>query len=117
MKTLVVGASPNPSRYSFKATNALLEAGYEVELYGIKKGSIGDLEISKEFPKSGIDTVTMYVGPQNQPILYDQIIELKPRRVLFNPGTENPEFYKILENNGIATEEACTLVLLSLKEY
>ncbi|MDB4835086.1 CoA-binding protein [Cyclobacteriaceae bacterium] len=117
MKTLVIGASTNSARYSYKATKSLLEHGHEVALYGLKKGDVYGVSIEQTFPNSDIDTVTMYVGPQNQPSIYQDIIDLKPRRVIFNPGTENTEFIKMLQAEGIETEDACTLVLLSLKSY
>lgn len=117
-KTLVIGASENPERYSNKAIRALLANGQEVVALGLKKGSVQGIEFhtQKEAFKD-IDTVTLYVGPQNQPEYYSYIIGLKPRRVIFNPGTENPEFISRLKAAGIYPEVACTLVLLATGQY
>lgn len=117
-KTLVFGASTNPSRYSYFAVNRLLAHGHEVVAYGNKAGSIKSLEINEDLiVYSAIHTVTLYLNPNNQKPYYDYIVSLNPERVIFNPGTENPEFYNLLENQGIAYEEACTLVLLSTNQY
>lgn len=117
-KTLVIGASENPERYSNKAANRLMEKGYKVKLIGNKIGRIGTENIQTGMPNfKNINTVTLYLGPQNQPSFYDYIINLKPKRVIFNPGTENEEFYKKLKDANIIAEEACTLVLLSLNSY
>jgi predicted CoA-binding protein len=116
--TLVLGASPNPERYSFLATNLLLEKGYAVYPFGIKKGVIGDIAILNEWPQAGtIDTVTLYVGPSGQAEYYDAIIGLAPRRIIFNPGTENPAMQALAQENGIDTIEACTLVMLKTGQY
>jgi uncharacterized protein len=118
-KTLVIGASTNPHRYAYQAVMKLKNYGHEVVAYGKKDGSIDGVEITHEFPtqSDAIDTVTMYIGDDKQAPYYDQIIKLKPQRVIFNPGTENSAFYKILNENGIAYEEACTLVKLSIGTY
>lgn len=117
-KTLVVGASLNPDRYSFKAINALRNAGHPVLAFGLKDGEVADVAIQKEWDfATDIDTVTMYVNPQRQVELYDKIIALHPKRVIFNPGTENADFAAFLASKKIETEEACTLVLLSIGEY
>lgn len=116
--TLVLGASSNPERYSFLATNLLLEKGYSVYPYGIKKGIIGNIAILNEWPKAGtIDTVTLYLGPSGQVEYYDAIIELAPRRIIFNPGTENPNLQALATAKGIDTIEACTLVMLKTGQY
>lgn len=117
-KTLLIGASENPERYSNKAANRLMEKGYKVKLIGNKTGQIGTETIQTGMPIfKNVNTVTLYLGPQNQPSYYDYIINLKPKRVIFNPGTENEEFYKKLKEANITAEEACTLVLLSLNSY
>lgn len=116
-KTLVVGASPKPDRYGYKAVDKLTDHGHPVYAFGIRKGKIGDVEISSEWPKEEFDTVTLYLNPKNQEEYYDRIIALNPKRVIFNPGTENPVFQKMLSDKGIAFEEACTLVLLSIGGY
>jgi uncharacterized protein len=118
MKTLIMGASTNPERYAYKAANSLLNHGHEIELVGQKEGEIKGNKIHTDYPDfEGIDTVTMYVGPRNQPSLYEYILKQKPRRIIFNPGAENPEFEALAEAEGIETEEACTLVLLSIGQY
>lgn len=116
--TLVLGASENLDRYSNKAANALTAKGYPIKLLGKVAGKIGNEEILTGFPKlKKVDTVTLYLNPIHQQAYYEYIISLKPRRVVFNPGTENPEFELLLESKNIIAEEACTLVLLSLNAY
>ena len=118
MKVLVYGASTNPSRYAYIATELLLLHGHDVYLVGIKKGEVLGLPIQQEQPVlPEIDTVTLYVGPSNQVGLMDYLTALSPRRVIFNPGTENPELEKALEAKGIVVEEACTLVLLHTGQF
>ncbi|MES2621812.1 MAG: CoA-binding protein [Bacteroidota bacterium] len=118
MKTLVLGASTHPSRYSFIAINDLLETGHEVVAVGKDKGEVNGVKIMHDFPADGnIDTVTMYLNPVRQKEYYDKIVSLKPRRIIFNPGAENPELAKLARENGIKTENACTLVLLSTGQY
>lgn len=117
-KTVVLGASDDSSRYSYKATVALQRNHHEVIPVGIKNGEINGLQILKGKPDiDSVDTVTMYVGPRNQPFWYDYILGLKPKRVIFNPGAENPEFEKTLNENNIETIDACTLVMLSVGNY
>lgn len=116
--TLVLGASPNPERYSFLATNLLYEKGQAVYPFGIKNGQIGNISIITEWPKAGtIHTVTLYVGPSGQTAYYDAIMELAPSRIIFNPGTENPELQALAKAKGIETIEACTLVMLKTGQY
>lgn len=118
MKTLIIGASKNPERYSYKAAERLLAHEYEIELLGSRADEIFGKKIQTEKKKfESIDTVTLYVGPQHQSEYYEYIVSLKPRRVIFNPGTENPELVKLLEANGIQCEIACTLVLLGTNQY
>lgn len=117
-KTLVIGASSNPERYSYKAAEKLLNYGHEIELLGLRPDVIFGRTIDTEKKAyEGLDTVTLYVGPKNQPEYYDYVLSLKPKRVIFNPGTENPEFESLLSKNGIEAEEACTLVLLGINKY
>ena len=117
-KTLVIGASENPDRYSNKAIHALVSQGHEVVAIGLKSGEVAGVSFDSEKKAfENIDTVTMYVGPQNQPEYYSYIIGLKPRRVIFNPGTENPEFIDQLKAAGIYPEIACTLVLLATGQF
>ena len=118
MKTLVIGSSTNPERYSFKAITSLRSHAHEVVAHGLKTGKVADVEIHTEWPKDEtIDTVTLYVGPKNQSEYIQRIIDLKPRRIIFNPGTENNAFEQIAANAGILCEEACTLVLLATNQY
>ncbi len=118
MKTLVIGASENPERYSNKAIRSLLAHNHEVVAIGLCSGAVDCVAFDAEKKAFGnIDTVTLYVGPQNQPEFYEYIIALKPRRVIFNPGTENPEFISKLESAGIYPEVACTLVLLATGQF
>jgi uncharacterized protein len=118
MKTLIVGASINPERYAYKAANSLLAHGHEIELIGQKEGEIKGHGIHTDNPNfEGIDTVTMYVGPKNQPTLYDYILKQNPRRIIFNPGAENPEFEQMAKDKGVEVEEACTLVLLATGQF
>ena len=118
-KTIVLGASTNTSRYSNMAVKKLLNHGYEVIPVGIKKGEIEGVKIAtaEEQESKDVDTVTMYLGPQNQKPYYNYIIDLKPKRVIFNPGTINPEFMKRLEEEKIEAVDACTLVMLSADTY
>ncbi len=118
MKTLIIGASTNPERYAFKAANSLLAHSHEIVLVGQKEGEIQGHKIHANYPDfEDIDTITMYVGVKNQPVLYDYILKQKPRRIIFNPGTENHEFEAMAQAKGIETEEACTLVLLAIGQY
>jgi predicted CoA-binding protein len=118
-KTLVLGATDNPDRYAFRATHSLLRHGHDVALVGIKKGEIAGRPIiqDKQIPIDEVDTVTLYVGTRNQPEWYDYILNLKPKRIIFNPGTENPELEKLARSQGIQTLQACTLVMLSVGAY
>jgi len=111
--TMVVGASTNEMRYSNMAVKLLTDTGHKIYAYAKRKDKIGDIDIHTEWPKNGsIDTVTMYVGVSKQPDLYDKIIDLKPRRIIFNPGTENHEFANRLKKNGVETIMNCSLVML-----
>lgn len=112
-QVLVLGATPNPARYSYKATIMLQQHGHRVVAFGIRKGKIGAVEITSKLPENGIDTVTLYVGPERQTDYYEYLLKLKPKRILFNPGTENQELVNLAQKQGIECEEACTLVLLS----
>jgi predicted CoA-binding protein len=117
-KTVVIGASTNSERYGYKATIALQKNNHEVVPVGIKEGEINGLQILQGKPDvKDVDTVTLYVGPQNQTEWFDYVIGLHPKRVVFNPGTENPEFESLLQKNNIEAVEACTLVMLSIGNY
>jgi predicted CoA-binding protein len=116
--TLVIGASIDPARYAYRAVQMLRRHGHSVIAVGRSEGSIDDVPIVSEIPKGiVIDTVSIYIRPALQHLYYDSILTLHPRRVLFNPDTENPEFEALLTTAGIATERACTLVLLSTGQY
>jgi len=117
-KTVVIGASDNPERYAYKATVLLAQKSHIVIPVGLRKGKIGTIEIQQDrsFIKE-VDTVTLYVGPSNQPNWYDYILSLKPKRIIFNPGTENEAFELLAESHNIHVVRACTLVLLSTGQY
>lgn len=115
---LVLGASPNPERYSYKAVQKLRAHGHRVIAVGKKTGQIGDVSIQKEIPLAvALDTVTLYLNPDNQKEYYSQLVDLKPTRVIYNPGTENEELEELIEAKGIENLIACTLVLLSTGQY
>jgi predicted CoA-binding protein len=117
-RTLVIGASPNPTRFAFKATTMLTDYGHEAVPYSRKKGDINGVSIVNEWPEGTcFDTVALYVNPKLQVQYYQAIIDLNPLRVIFNPGTENPEFQSKLEEYKIEALEACTLVLLQTNQY
>lgn len=117
-KTLVIGASANPARYSYLAVQRLASHKNPVIGLGIKKGYIGNIEIETEKKQfENIDTITLYLNPARQKEYYDYIISLHPSRIIFNPGTENDELAELANKNGIKTIEACTLVLLSTGQY
>ena len=114
-KTAVIGATPNPARYANIASEMLDEYNHEVVPIGIKKGEVvgkNILDIREHPELDDIDTITMYIGPQHQPEWYDYILSLKPKRIIFNPGTENKEFELMAISKGIETTNACTLVML-----
>ena len=117
-KTLVLGASLNSERYSNKALHKLYSNSIETKAFGLKKGTVCGIEIDTELqPYKNIHTVTLYLNPKRQEAYYEYIIGLKPARVIFNPGTENPVFYERLNQAFISYEVACTLVLLSTNQY
>ena len=117
-KTLVFGASTNPSRYSYLAIEKLVNYGHEVLAFGPKEGTISSIQIDIELlPYETIDTITLYLNPARQAAYYDYLVSLKPQRIIFNPGTENPDFYELLKEKEIDFEVACTLVLLSINQY
>ncbi|GGX10347.1 CoA-binding protein [Aquimarina muelleri] len=117
-KTLVLGASLKADRYSNMAINKLINYNHDVIAIGLKKGEVAGIEIQTQLDMiEGINTVTLYLNPIRQQPYYDQVLNLKPERVIFNPGTENPEFYQKLRDANIKVEIACTLVLLSTDQY
>ena len=117
-KTLVLGASDNPSRYSYLAVNRLRSHGHPVVAIGKKNAMVADVPIEKEKKDwNDVDTVTLYLNPTHQQQYYDYILSLKPKRIIFNPGAENEELADLAIKNGIIPIEACTLVLLSTNQY
>ncbi len=122
-KTLILGATPNPTRYAYLAAERLTNRKHEIVPVGIKQGELfghpieiqtqtNDLTIHND-----IDTITLYVGVRNQPEWYNYILQTKPKRIIFNPGTENPELMKMAREEGIGVEVACTLVMLNTNQY
>lgn len=117
-KTLVLGASENPSRYSFLVLNRLQSLKHPVVAIGKKKGVVGDVAIETEKKHwEGVDTVTLYLNPKHQEEYYNYIMELKPKRIIFNPGAENDELASMAAKKGIQPVEACTLVMLATNQY
>jgi predicted CoA-binding protein len=117
-KTLVLGASLKENRYSFKAIHKLKENRIPVVALGLRKGEVAAITIDTEMLSyKNIDTVTLYLNPKRQEAYYDYIISLEPKRVIFNPGTENTYFVKLLQENNIESAVACTLVLLAINQY
>lgn len=114
-KTVVLGATPNPERYAYLATRRLAQYGHEVVPVGLRKGAIGGVEIQQGQPKvEDVDTVTLYLGAERQRPVQEYILSLRPKRIIFNPGAENPELMKMANEQGIETVEGCTLVMLSI---
>ena len=117
-KTLVIGASLKPERYSNIAIKRLRKYKHDIRAFGLKAGMVEDVFIDTELmPYKDIDTITLYLNPMRQKPYYDYIIGLNPKRVIFNPGTENSEFYNLLKQNNIEFEVAFTLVLLGTNQY
>ncbi len=117
-KTLVLGASDNPSRYSYICINKLRAYQHPVVAVGRKEGAVAGIDIQKGLPEEeDIDTITLYLNPTNQLPYYDYILGLQPKRIIFNPGTENDELYELAKKKGIKPVEACTLVMLSTGQY
>lgn len=117
-KTLVLGASDNPSRYSNMAIRRLRNFDHPVVAIGRRKSSVNDIPIvTDKVPETGIDTVSIYLNPSNQKEYYDYILSLNPKRIIFNPGTENEELAELARAKNIIPMEACTLVLLTTGQY
>jgi len=117
-KTLVLGATPNPERYAYLAVQRLQAKGHEVVPLGIRDGQIEGIPILKGEPLvPDIDTISLYVGPARQKAYYDYLLALKPKRIIFNPGTENPEFENMAQAQQIEVVEGCTLVMLSIGAF
>lgn len=117
-KTLVLGASLKPNRYSNYAIQQFVANNIDVVAFGLREGEVSGIKIDTDLlPLEEVHTVTLYLNPKRQKDYYDYIVSLKPERVIFNPGTENPELYQILREKNIDFETACTLVLLSTNQY
>ncbi|MCB0563732.1 MAG: CoA-binding protein [Phaeodactylibacter sp.] len=117
-KTLVLGASTNPIRYSNAAVHRLAQGGFEVVPVGVREGEISGVTIEQGKPVlENIHTITLYLNPQRQQEYYDYILSLNPKRIIFNPGTENPELIRLAREKGIEVEMGCTLVMLAVGQY
>jgi predicted CoA-binding protein len=117
-KTLILGATTDTSRYAYLAAERLVRNGHTIVNTGLKTGDVAGIPI--EQPKTihrDIHTITLYIAPRNQTLLYNYILKTMPRRIIFNPGTENGELQQLAEEHGIITEYACTLVLLATGQY
>lgn len=116
--TLVIGATPNTSRVAYTAVHMLQEYKFPIVLFGIKKGEVAGKKILNDFPlDADVDTITLYISAKWQAPYYQKMIDLRPRRIIFNPGTENREFQQMAEAAGIKCLEACTLVMLRTGQY
>ena len=117
-KTLVLGATTNSARYAYLAVTRLVKFGHEVIPLGIQTGEVAGIPIQHGMPAvEDVDTVTLYIGPPRQPQYYDYILSLHPKRIIFNPGTENDELAALAKTAGIETVEGCTLVMLSIGAF
>ncbi len=117
-KTLVLGATTRADRYAYRAVQMLVNKGHEVVAVGRDVGEVSGVHIhNQKVPLEDIDTVTLYLNPRNQREYYDYIVDASPKRVVFNPGTENPELYQLLRDNHIEIDVACTLILLAINQY
>jgi uncharacterized protein len=117
-KTLILGASTNPQRYSYLAIQKLTQHQHPIIAIGKQEGTVGETNIITQQPQlTNVDTVTLYLNPAHQQPYYQYILSLQPKRIIFNPGTENEELFALAKQKGIQTIEACTLVLLSTGQY
>lgn len=119
-KTLIVGATTNPSRYAYYAASMFSERDMEFVPIGIKKGQVFGreiLDLKEQPPLNGVHTITLYIGPQHQEEWIDYLLSLKPKRIIFNPGTENPEFFRRAKDQGVEVVPACNLVMLSTGQF
>lgn len=116
--TLIIGATPNPTRYAFRAAQMLKSKGHDIINVGIKSGEVAGVTIEPQGEiHNDVDTITLYIGPDLQEGYFDYIVKTNPKRVIFNPGTENDKLEGLLRENGIEPVEACTLVLLATGQY
>ena len=119
-KTVIVGATPNPSRYAYLAAHMLADYGHPIIPLSIKRGTVAGvdlLDLRQKPALEDIDTVTLYIGPRHQPEWYDYLLSIRPRRYIFKPGTENPELYRLIRAQGMEVVQACTLVMLRSGTY
>jgi predicted CoA-binding protein len=117
-KTMVLGASPNPMRYSYLAVNRLRSKQHPVIAIGKRVGTVADVAIQTDHPYiDDVHTITLYLNANNQKQYYDYIMSLHPKRIIFNPGAENDELVKMASKHGIQAIEACTLVMLSTGQF
>jgi uncharacterized protein len=119
-KTVIIGATTNPGRYAYLAAQMLTNYQHDIVPVGLKEGAVFGkeiLDILEKPPVKDVDTVTLYIGPQRQPEYYNYILSMKPKRIIFNPGTENDEFIRMAEAQGVEALEACTLVMLRTGQY
>jgi predicted CoA-binding protein len=117
-KTVVLGASSNPARYSYLAVQRLRAHDHPVLAIGRRLGRVADVDVTNERPEQNdVDTITLYLNPKNQIEYYDYILNLHPKRIIFNPGTENEELIQKAKEKNIQPVIACTLVLLSTGQY
>ena len=118
-KTLIIGASENPERYAYKAAMSLLKHQHEIVLFAVRPGELDGHSFITEFPDKidDLDTIALYINPSIQLQYYAKILALKPKRIIFNPGTESEEFERMCEAEHIDVQESCTLVMLSTGQY
>ncbi len=119
-KTIIIGATPDASRYAYRAAHMLTTHGHPIVPLSIKRGTVAGETIQDLRGKpaiDGVDTITLYIGPQNQPEWQEYILSLQPKRIIFNPGTENPAFIQAAREQGIEPVTGCTLVMLQVGTY
>lgn len=117
-KTLILGASTNAHRMSHLVTLELLKRGHSVYPLGRRAGSIGSVELITDLPQiEDIHTISLYLNSDNQAPLEDYILGLQPKRIIFNPGAENPALKRKASERGIEAINACTMVMLRLAQY
>jgi len=119
-KTAIIGATPNPSRYAYLAAHMLTEYGHPIVPLSIKRGAVANValvDLREKPPLNNINTVTLYLSPARQAEWYDYLLSLQPQRLIFNPGTENPELQQLCHDHDIKPINACTLVMLRSGTY
>jgi predicted CoA-binding protein len=119
-KTVIIGATPNTSRYAYMAAERLTEHEHEIVPVGIKRGEVfgKSIQAIREYPIiNDVDTITLYIGPRHQPEYYDYLLSLKPKRIIFNPGTENEELMALARKHDVEVVSGCTLVMLGVGNY